>query len=173
MANLMKYPSPLFLFMSFALVFPSLCAPEDQITSCLTTHDINNFTRLPSTKKDDDSKTYYKILDFSIQNLRFTEPTIAKPLAIILPGSLDELVKSVICCREGLLEIRVRCGGHSYEGTSSVANDGAPFVIIDMMNLNKVSVHLATETAWVEGGATLALRLPWDLALAYNYLISN
>uniref|UniRef100_A0A2K1WQJ5 FAD-binding PCMH-type domain-containing protein n=1 Tax=Populus trichocarpa TaxID=3694 RepID=A0A2K1WQJ5_POPTR len=155
MANLMKYPSPLFLFMSFALVFPSLCAPEDQITSCLTTHDINNFTTLPSTKKDDDSKTYYKILDFSIQNLRFTEPTIAKPLAIILPESLDELVKSVMCCREGLLEIRVRCGGHSYEGTSSVANDGAPFVIIDMMNLNKVSVHLETETAWVEGGATL------------------
>ncbi|KAF9661458.1 hypothetical protein SADUNF_Sadunf19G0071000 [Salix dunnii] len=108
MAALMKYPSPLFLFMSFALVYPSLCAPEDQVISCLTRHGMNNFTTFPRTKKDDDSTTYYKLLNFSIQNLRFTKPTIAKPLAIILPESLDELVKSVMCCREGLLEIRVR-----------------------------------------------------------------
>ncbi|KAG5224487.1 Reticuline oxidase [Salix suchowensis] len=151
----MKYPSPLFLFVSFALLYPSLCAPEDQITSCLTRQDINNFTTFPRTKQDEDSTRYYKLFNFSIQNLRFTKPTIAKPLAIILPESSDELVKSVMCCREGLLEIRVRCGGHSYEGTSFVDNDGAPFVIIDMMNLNKVSVDLETETAWVEGGATL------------------
>lgn len=64
-------------------------------------------------------------------------------------------MKTVTCCREGLLEIRVRCGGHSYEGTSSVASDGAPFIIIDMMNLNKVSVELEGEVAFVEGGATL------------------
>ncbi|KHN30536.1 Reticuline oxidase [Glycine soja] len=53
------------------------------------------------------------------------------------------------------MEIRVRCGGHSYEGTSYVADDGTPFVIIDMMNLNHVWVDMETETAWVEGGATL------------------
>ncbi|KAA8544532.1 hypothetical protein F0562_022544 [Nyssa sinensis] len=52
-------------------------------------------------------------------------------------------------------EIRVRCGGHGYEGTSSVASDGAPFVIIDMMNLNRVWVDLESQVAWVEGGATL------------------
>uniref|UniRef100_A0A6N2LNV2 FAD-binding PCMH-type domain-containing protein n=1 Tax=Salix viminalis TaxID=40686 RepID=A0A6N2LNV2_SALVM len=154
-ALIMKYPSPLFLFVSFALLYPSLLAPEDQITSCLTRQDINNFTTFPRTKQDEDSTRYYKLLNFSIQNLRFTKPTTAKPLAIILPESSDELVKSVKCCREALLEIRVRCGGHSYEGTSFVDNDGAPFVIIDMMNLNKVSVDLETETAWVEGGATL------------------
>ncbi|KAJ6291736.1 hypothetical protein OIU76_023759 [Salix suchowensis] len=106
MAALMKYPSPLFLFVSFALLYPSLCAPEDQITSCLTRQDINNFTTFPRTKQDEDSTRYYKLFNFSIQNLRFTKPTIAKPLAIILPESSDELVKSVMCCREGLLEIR-------------------------------------------------------------------
>lgn len=30
-----------------------------------------------------------------------------------------------------------------------------PFAIIDMMNLNQVTVDLGSETAWVEGGATL------------------
>jgi FAD/FMN-containing dehydrogenase len=64
-------------------------------------------------------------------------------------------VNAFMCSREGSWEIRVRSGGHSYEGTSYVATDGAPFVIIDMMNLNRVWVDLETESAWVEGGATL------------------
>ncbi|XVE63967.1 hypothetical protein DITRI_Ditri07aG0063100 [Diplodiscus trichospermus] len=80
---------------------------------------------------------------------------IPKPIAIILPESKEQLIGTLLCCTEGAWEIRVRCGGHSYEGTSSVASDGAPFVIIDMMNLNRVAVDLETETAWVEGGATL------------------
>lgn len=61
----------------------------------------------------------------------------------------------MVCSREFSVGIRVRCGGHSYEGTSSVANDGAPFAIIDLMNLNHVEVDIETEMAWVEGGATL------------------
>ncbi|KAJ1379484.1 P-loop containing nucleoside triphosphate hydrolase [Sesbania bispinosa] len=90
-----------------------------------------------------------------VENLRFAEPLIPKPIAIVLPESLEQLQNSIACCREGSLEIRVRCGGHSYEGTSSVADDGTLFVIIDMMNLNHVWVDMETETAWVEGGATL------------------
>ncbi|MCH85387.1 reticuline oxidase-like protein, partial [Trifolium medium] len=82
-------------------------------------------------------------------------PNIPKPIAIVLPESLDQLQKSVACCRENSLGIRVRSGGHSYEGTSSVAGDGTLFVIIDMMNLNNVRVDIKTKTAWVEGGATL------------------
>lgn len=61
----------------------------------------------------------------------------------------------MVCSRESSVDIRVRCGGHSYEGTSSVANGGAPFVIIDLMNLNHVHVDMEADMAWVEGGATL------------------
>lgn len=65
-------------------------------------------------------------------------------------------MNAVLCAKKSSFKIVSRCGGHSYEGTSSVADDGnSPFVIIDMMNLNRVSVDLETETAWVEGGATL------------------
>ncbi|KAM2363305.1 hypothetical protein ACFX1X_002379 [Malus domestica] len=144
--------SPLLFIM--CLLVPCLAEfPADQITFCLTLHDINNFTTFPNTENE--SAAYYKLLNFSIQNLRFADPALPKPVAIILPESVEQLVNSVSCSRQGLLEIRVRSGGHSYEGTSSVAVDGALFVIIDMMNLNGVSVDLETETAWVEGGATL------------------
>ncbi|MBF4211317.1 FAD-binding oxidoreductase, partial [Pseudomonas donghuensis] len=74
---------------------------------------------------------------------------------IIVPESKEQLVSSVLCCRQGSYEIRVRCGGHSYEGTSSVSFDGSPFVVIDLMKLDGVSVDVDSETAWVQGGATL------------------
>jgi FAD/FMN-containing dehydrogenase len=94
--------------------------------------------------ENDDQSTdnYYKLLNFSIQNLRFAESTVPKPIATVLPESVDQLVDAVLCSREESTEFRVRCGGHSYEGTLSVAVDGAPFVIIDMMNLNRISVEV-------------------------------
>lgn len=141
------------MFMWFCV--PCLAeSPTHQLTCCLTLHGIN-FTAFPTTENDSAANNYYKLLNFSIQNLRFVDPTVPKPIAIILPESLEQLINSIFCSRQRSLEIRVRSGGHSYEGTSSVAEDGARFVIIDMMNLNQVSVDLETETAWVEGGATL------------------
>lgn len=141
------------------LVAPAFCGGDSDlsnIASCLIDNGVKNFTLYPKNDDPAASTSYFKLLDFSIQNLRFaaasSEP---KPVAIIMPESKEELAKSVVCCRKGSWEIRVRCGGHSYEGISSVANDGSRFVIIDMMNLDGVSVDLETQTAWVESGATL------------------
>ncbi|XP_057422518.1 berberine bridge enzyme-like D-2 [Lotus japonicus] len=142
-----------FFLLSFDV---SLCSSDSlrNFTSCLDNHKIKNFTTFPYNEHDS-AYNYFKILNFSIQNLRFAEPKLPKPIAIVLPESLKQLQKSVACSKEASLEIRVRSGGHSYEGTSSVADDDTRFVIIDMMNLNHVRVDMETETAWVEGGATL------------------
>ncbi|KAF5199907.1 Reticuline oxidase [Thalictrum thalictroides] len=150
----------LFIIFITLLVVPSLgvpASPTDFITYCLTSKLVTNFTLFPpaTPSSDDDSFLYYNLLNFSIQNLRFVEPTFTKPIAIVLPQTKEQLASTVLCCRQALLVIRVRCGGHSYEGLSSVASDGVPFVIIDMMNLNRVSVDMESKTAWVEGGATL------------------
>ncbi|KAJ8759663.1 hypothetical protein K2173_009748 [Erythroxylum novogranatense] len=154
MVNFQRNPFPLMFFFLSYVVVTCLCSLSNQtLTRCLIRHGITNFTTFPSP--DNESTSYFELLHFSIQNLRFTEPAIPKPSAIVLPESVEQLVKSVMCCREGSLGARVRCGGHSYEGTSYADSDGAPFVVIDMMNLNKVSVDMETETAWIEGGATL------------------
>ncbi|KAK2658577.1 hypothetical protein Ddye_005110 [Dipteronia dyeriana] len=146
-----------FFFFIFFIVSPSLCAPIDDVVSCLTHNSINNFTTFPKTENPNSTANnyYYNLLDFSIQNLRFTEPKVPKPIAIILPDSAEQVKSSVLCCTKVSVEIRVRSGGHSYEGTSAVAHDGAPFVIIDMINMNRVMVDSESEMAWVEGGATL------------------
>ncbi|KEH42829.1 putative reticuline oxidase [Medicago truncatula] len=144
-----------FLLLSFDV---SVCLSSSlgNFKFCLDNNKIKNFTVFPYKEHDQSyANDYYKILNFSVQNLRFTEPNIPKPIAIVLPKTLVQLQNSVACCREFSLEIRVRSGGHSYEGTSSVADDGTLFVIIDMMNLNHVWVNMETKIAWVEGGATL------------------
>ncbi|XP_044510178.1 reticuline oxidase-like [Mangifera indica] len=155
MATFLTNPFPLFIFF-FLVSYPvSLFASStNQIISCLTQYKINNFTTFP-IRTNNSSTYYYHLLNFSIQNLRFTDSWVPKPLAIVLPKSVEEISNTVLCCRRLSLEIRVRCGGHSYEGTSAFASDGASFLIIDMINLNKVAVDLTSETAWVGGGATL------------------
>lgn len=156
MVNSQRNSSPLvMIFLLFSIgVYGLSGGLTDQMASCLIVHNINNFTTFADALNNR-SRAYYELLNFSIQNLRLTQSMIPKPIAIILPESVKQLVHTVLCSREGPWEIRVRSGGHSYEGTSFIAADGAPFVIIDMMNLNKVSVDLETKLAWVEGGATL------------------
>ncbi|MCE6981795.1 FAD-binding oxidoreductase, partial [Pseudomonas frederiksbergensis] len=137
-----------------SLLVPSVSATTlNTISTCLINYKVSNFSVYPT--RNHAGNSYYNLLDFSIQNLRFAACSKPKPTVIIVPESKEQLVSSVLCCRQGSYEIRVRCGGHSYEGTSSVSFDGSPFVVIDLMKLDGVSVDVDSETAWVQGGATL------------------
>lgn len=158
MANFLNNLFLLFMFIIIIIITPSQSTPTLNFISCLNQYNVNNFTLFPNIQNDHSEEAnynYYELLNFSIQNLRFTDSSVPKPVAIILPESIDQLANSVLCCRNESMELRVRCGGHSYEGTSSFSSDGASFVILDMSNLNKISVDLESETAWVQGGATL------------------
>ncbi|KAI3737239.1 hypothetical protein L2E82_27236 [Cichorium intybus] len=150
----------IFVFFTMSVSVPSFAYKhEDQeentriFTSCLTQFGIHNFST--HSNSNTDSSVYYELLNFSIQNLRFSESNLPKPTVIVFPETQDQLAKTVVCARRSSLEIRVRCGGHSYEGTSSVAMDGRPFVVIDMTRLDNVSVDVNSGSAWVESGATL------------------
>ncbi|KAJ8442272.1 hypothetical protein Cgig2_011195 [Carnegiea gigantea] len=143
------------LIISLFLITFSLSKPLHLITSCLIDHHVTNFSVHPTTPNQSNSTSYYNLLLFSLQNLRFTEPEYPKPSLIILPQSKEQLVDSFLCSKNAGFEARIRCGGHSYEGLSSTSNDGKPFVIIDVMDLDQVVMDLKLETAWVEGGATM------------------
>ncbi|MED6185566.1 hypothetical protein PIB30_058372 [Stylosanthes scabra] len=49
--------------------------------------------------------------------------------------------------------MKIRSGGHDYEGVSYVAEE--PFFLLDMFNLRAIDIDIETETAWVQAGATL------------------
>ncbi|KAF2317915.1 hypothetical protein GH714_041237 [Hevea brasiliensis] len=55
--------------------------------------------------------------------------------------------------------MRIRSGGHDYDGLSYISS--VPFIILDMFNLRSVSVDVEDESAWVESGATLGEVFYW------------
>uniref|UniRef100_A0A0E0AUB4 FAD-binding PCMH-type domain-containing protein n=1 Tax=Oryza glumipatula TaxID=40148 RepID=A0A0E0AUB4_9ORYZ len=127
------------------------------LPSCLLAAGVRNFSLAGSP-------AYDALLNFSIQNLRFALPAagaVPRPAAVVLPRGRSELTSAVLCARHASLRIRVRSGGHSYEGLSYTVGDGGDdadrvrFVVIDLMRMNRVRVDAASATAWVESGATL------------------
>ncbi|KAK9160943.1 hypothetical protein Syun_007284 [Stephania yunnanensis] len=59
----------------------------------------------------------------------------------------------VVCSKKHGLNIKVRSGGHDFEGLSSTSN--VPFVLVDLINLIAIDVDIKHNSAWVQAGATL------------------
>ncbi|CAI9107376.1 OLC1v1006714C1 [Oldenlandia corymbosa var. corymbosa] len=97
--------------------------------------------------------SYQSILDSAIPNYRFLSSSAPKPLAIITPLLYSHVQATVICSRENRLQIRIRSGGHDFEGLSYRSQ--VPFIILDLRNLRSIRVDIENETAWVESGATI------------------
>lgn len=123
--------------------------PGAGLISCLHDRGLKNITTMSSSSTSE----YDVLLNFSLQNLRFAEPGVRKPYVIVIPQSKEQVKNSVVCCVKNRWEIRVRSGGHSYEGLSYTSD--VPFVLIDLMNFDNVHVDIKSMTAWVEAGATL------------------
>lgn len=64
-----------------------------------------------------------------------------------------EIQGAIVCSRKIGVKIRVRSGGHDYEGLSYLCE--TPFVTIDLNRLDSIQINLSDETAWVQSGATL------------------
>nr|XP_043614364.1 berberine bridge enzyme-like 8 [Erigeron canadensis] len=93
------------------------------------------------------------VLQAYIQNLRFNQSTTPKPAIIVTALDLSHVQASIVCAKKHKLLMKVRSGGHDFEGLSYVAYQ--PFFILDMFNIRSINVSIEDETAWVQAGATL------------------
>ncbi|XP_058226259.1 berberine bridge enzyme-like 15 [Rhododendron vialii] len=100
------------------------------------------------------SSSYTSVLQSSAQNLRFVTASTPKPQLIIRPLHESHIQAAVICSRKNSINIRIRSGGHDYEGLSYYASN-IPFIIVDLANLRSIKIDVENKTAWVESGATL------------------
>lgn len=98
---------------------------------------------------------FTSILQSSAQNLRYLVPSAPKPEFIFTPLHDSHVQASVICSKQLGLHLRVRSGGHDYEGLSYVSEIERPFIIVDLSNLRVVSVDVKENTAWIQAGATI------------------
>ncbi|XP_010537325.1 PREDICTED: berberine bridge enzyme-like 4 [Tarenaya hassleriana] len=87
------------------------------------------------------------------KNQRFLNPRFTKPLAIIAAKHESHVQATVVCAKNNGLQIRIRSGGHDYEGLSYISS--VPFVILDMFNLRSIDLDVPNKTAWVQAGSTL------------------
>lgn len=73
-----------------------------------------------------------------------------RPLAVVRPADVDDVVRVVTFARETGLELAVRGGGHSNAG-HSVTEGG---IVLDLQDLSEIEIDAESRTAWAQGGAT-------------------
>ncbi|XP_074267503.1 berberine bridge enzyme-like 4 [Silene latifolia] len=123
---------------NFIQCLPTKSSPANPISKAIFTP--NNPSFLP-------------ILQTYIRDSRFNTSSTPKPLAIITALDVSHVQATILCAKANNVEIRIRSGGHDFEGLSYVAQ--VPFVILDMFNLRSIDIDMASETAWIQAGATL------------------
>ncbi|KAA8519304.1 hypothetical protein F0562_013560 [Nyssa sinensis] len=152
----MKTPSIAMLSFAFVFLFSiSWVASADtheDFLHCLSLHSENS-AAISKVIYTPNNPSYLSVLQFSIRNLRFARPTTPKPLVIVTPLHESQIQAAIYCSKEHGMQIRVRSGGHDYEGLSYVSE--VPFVIVDLINLRSITVDIENSTAWVQAGATL------------------
>ncbi|XP_010537539.1 PREDICTED: reticuline oxidase-like protein isoform X2 [Tarenaya hassleriana] len=132
---------------------PSDSSVYDSFIKCFSDQ-----TKSPQSEISDDvfsqtNPSYSSVLRAYIRNARFNTSSSPKPTIIVTPRSENHVSAAVICSKTLGFLLKIRSGGHDYEGLSYISDQ--PFFILDMSNLRDISVDIAEESAWISSGATL------------------
>ena len=147
-------PSTMFACMFF-LLFPfslvnSAKDTRDDFLQCLHSQNSNSISSFINTPNN---SSYSSLLQNYTQNLRVKATKTLEPLVIIKPKKAFHIQTTIICSKKHGVQIRIRSGGHDYEGLSYVSP--LPFVVLDLIDLRNITVDLANKSAWVQAGASL------------------
>ncbi|EYU43214.1 hypothetical protein MIMGU_mgv1a026362mg [Erythranthe guttata] len=133
--------------------FSSIATSQDNFFKCLSSNNIGD-DDLPKITYMQSNINYTNILQEYIRNGRFINTTnTPKPTLILTPFQESQVQAIVNCAKNVNLHLKIRSGGHDYEGLSYMCK--APFAILDMFNLRSIQVNMKDETAWVQAGSTL------------------
>ncbi|KAK4399458.1 Cannabidiolic acid synthase [Sesamum angolense] len=141
-----------FFFVSCAVT--SAANSTDDFLQCLSLHSFDDL-QMPEALFTARNSSFLSIFESSVRNPRFRWElaSILKPVAIIVPQHESHIQAAIYCCTKHNIPLRIRSGGHDYEGLSYISK--TPFVMIDMRNFRSVSVDTENRTAWIQAGATL------------------
>ncbi|XP_073274945.1 berberine bridge enzyme-like 8 [Primulina huaijiensis] len=142
------------LFVLLCLFSYSSNAATDPFLRCLSSRKIQTKV-LEQIIKTPDTANYTSELKNYIRNSRFNTSRTYKPTIIMSPYEESQVQAAVTCAKNVGLLLKIRSGGHDYEGLSYTSNVDAPFAVLDMNNFTSIDIDMAEETAWVQSGATL------------------
>ncbi|XP_051200534.1 berberine bridge enzyme-like Cyn d 4 [Lolium perenne] len=136
-------------FLSCHLISVPSQASSDGFLQCLREN-------LPSELVfEQGSSSFTTVLVSSIRNPKFFTNTTVRPLCIVTPTVASHVQAAVRCGRWHGVRLRVRSGGHDYEGLSYRSARSEVFGVVDLAKLRTVSVDRFESTAWVDSGATV------------------
>jgi hypothetical protein len=153
------------LALALILTFSSICYLTAQ--SSATTPDSDGFLQclwgnIPSGLiYTQGASNFTDVLASSVHNPRVLTGDMVRPLCIVTATDTSHVQVAVRCGRAHGVRLRVRSGGHDYEGLSYRSlQQGDVFGVIDFAALRAItvgsdSVWPLAPTAWVESGATL------------------
>ncbi|XP_025810596.1 berberine bridge enzyme-like 8 [Panicum hallii] len=107
------------------------------------------------------ASNFTDVLASSVRNPRLFTADTARPLCVVTATDGSHVQAAVRCGRAHAVRLRVRSGGHDYEGLSYRSlQQGEVFAVVDLAGLRAVAVSAddaawPAPTAWVESGATL------------------
>ncbi|KAI3455910.1 hypothetical protein Pfo_012573 [Paulownia fortunei] len=152
------YPSVAFSTLQLLLLvfcclnFFSFAADTDSFLQCLSSSIIPN-DQLANMIYTPKSANYTSILQDYIRNSRFNTSATPKPTTIVTPWQESQVQATVKCANEAGIQMKIRSGGHDYEGLSYTCK--TQFAILDMSKFSSIEINMEDETAWVQAGATL------------------
>ncbi|KAK3212248.1 hypothetical protein Dsin_016954 [Dipteronia sinensis] len=146
-----------------SVIFPSIILFSASSRTPLSIHE--NFIHCVSVKSllsvpssifyTPNQSSFYSVLESTAQNLRFVEPSVPKPNLIFTPLTESHVQAAVICSKHLRIHMRVRSGGHDYEGLSYVSEFETPFLLLDLVKFRSINIYIDDNSAWVQAGATL------------------
>ncbi|KAL1214967.1 Berberine bridge enzyme-like 25 [Cardamine amara subsp. amara] len=149
--------SLLALYISLCTITPTSSASlQDDFINCLHRNTNVDFP-LEDTffTPERNASIFIEVLESTAQNQRYLTESTPKPSFIFKPVHESQVQASVICSKKLGIHLRVRSGGHDYEGMSYVSQIDTPFILIDMTKLRQINVTIEDNSAWVQTGATI------------------
>lgn len=140
----------IFLFLSICFSSSWANNNHDDFLKCLS-HKIMNSNSISQVIYTPKNSSYSTIYNSYSGNPRIISDF--KPSIIFTPNDESQIQAAIHCSKDHGLQIRIRGGGHDYEGLSYISEN--PFVIIDLRNLRSISIDTEDKTAWIQAGATL------------------
>ncbi|XP_048567679.1 berberine bridge enzyme-like Cyn d 4 [Triticum urartu] len=136
------------------VVLPSLASSsEENFLQCLS-------EKIPGELLFTQSSSgFMSVLTSSVQNARFATNATVRPACIVTASDVAHVQDAVRCGRRHGVRLRVRSGGHDYEGLSYRSVRAEVFAVLDLARLRAVRVRPGEKdeeaSAWVDSGATL------------------
>ncbi|XP_047940374.1 berberine bridge enzyme-like 15 [Salvia hispanica] len=130
---------------------------QDSFPKCVAKHAVKCPPPKSTFISPSQTSLFTSILNSTAQNLRCLLPSNPKPILIFTPLTESHVQAAVVCAKALGVHLRLRSGGHDYQGISYTSDfkPAPPFILLDLGKLRAVDIDIGSEMAWAQAGATI------------------